>query len=258
MIKKFNNFILEGVYKDEFLRLYQLAPENLKREIDNTKESKQNKYWHPEGDTFIHTRLVTNRLANCYNDINLNLSGLFHDLGKFETTYFDEKKEDWTSPGHEEISIKILYKYKDWVKEMNGDINIIDFIISNHMRYKYLDEMRLSEQIKLIEHPYFELLKKFSTADYGGTNLECKQIPTHKDIIDKIEKYKTLEKENKIISNKFNGKIIMDKYPRLKGIILGKTINNFKNSFDDFRYYALNNTSKKIMEDFDKFIKIKD
>lgn len=254
MIKKFNNFILEMAYKDEFLRLYELAPEGLKKEIDNTKEALQNKYWHPEGDTFVHIRLVTNRLANCYNDINLTLSGLFHDLGKYETTYFDDKKQDWTAPGHEEISVRILNKYKDWVKKMGGDIDIIEFVVYNHMRYKYLEEMRLPQQIKLLEHPYFDYLKKFSTADYGGIDLVCKSIPSHKDIKDKINKYQEIEKENKIISSKFNGRIVMDKYPHLRGENLGKAITNFKNSFDDFREYALKNDSQKILDDFDIFL----
>ena len=254
MIKKFNKFLLEKAYKDEFQRLYDLAPENLKNDIDNTKKALQNKYWHPEGDTFIHTRLVTNRLANCYNDINLTLSGLFHDLGKFKTTYFDDKKQDWTAPGHEEISLKILLKHKDWVKEMGGDINIIYFIIQNHMRYKYLDEMRFSEKVKLFEHPYFEYLKKFSSADYGGIGLICKDLPDFKNIENKIKQHKLKEKEDKIISNKFNGRLIMDKYPHLKGPLLGKVINDFKNSFDDFRTFALNNSSDKIFNEFDIFL----
>ena len=254
MIKRFNNFVLEKAYKDEFLRLYELAPEGLKKEIEKTKEALQNKQWHPEGDTFVHTRLVTNRLANCYNDINLNLAGLFHDLGKFQTTYFDEKKQDWTAPGHEEVSLEILKRYSNWIKEMGGDVDIIYYIIDNHMRYKYLDEMRLSEQIKLFEHPYFEYLKKFSTADYGGIGLVCKDIPSHKDILDKIRKHKKREKEDKIIASKFNGRIIMDKYPELRGPALGKAINDFKNSFDDFRKFALENSSEKIMKKFDNFI----
>ena len=254
MITKFIKYINEGVYIDQFKLLYDNAPSLLKEEVDKTKKVEQSLYWHPEGNTYIHIQLVTNRLHNCYNDINLTLSGFFHDLGKTYTTYFDDKKQSWSAPGHEDISVKILNKYSNWIKKMGGDINIIEYVIQNHMRYKHIDEMRLNIQKNLINHKYFKYLEKFSTADYGGSELECKPIKDISDIKNNIKENEIKEKENKIISDKFNGRIIMSKYPQLKGKELGNTINNFKKYIGDFRKYALFNTSDKILNDFDKFI----
>lgn len=254
MITEFNNYINKGVYVDMFEVLYNNAPLLLKKEVDKAKNIKQNPYWHPEGNTYIHIKIVTNRLHNCYNDINLTLSGFFHDLGKTHTTYFDDKKQSWTAPGHENISVNILNKYSDWVKEMGGNINIIEFVVQNHMRYKHIDDMRLDLQKDIINNSYFKYLQKFSSADYGGDNLECNPIKDISEIIKKIKINNLKEKENKIISDKFNGRIIMSKYPHLKGKLLGDTINNFKKYIGDFRSYALKNNSDKILSDFNKFM----
>jgi hypothetical protein len=255
MIINFSSYINESVYKDEFLRLYNLAPQSLKDEVNKTKDVKQSIKWHPEGDAFTHIRLVTNRLANCFNDINLTISGFFHDLGKTYMTSFSQEKNDWTARGHEDVSVEILDRYQDWVKEQGGNLDIIRYIVANHMRYKFLDEMGIQSQIKFLGEPYFSYVEKFNTADYGGNDLNCKQVPENKELTDKIEKYYEIERENKIISNRFNGTMVMNKYPHLKGPKLGKVLGDFKKSFDDFRSYVLNNSSEKIMKSFDEFMK---
>lgn len=254
MIIKFNQYINESVYVDKFLQLYDLASDELKDEIDKTKNLEQNPFWHPEIYVYTHIRLVTNRLENCYHDINLTLSGFFHDLGKTYTTYFNDKKGSWSSGGHEDVSVKIVHEYEDWIKEMGGDLNIIEFTVANHMRYKEIDKMRISEQKWLISHELFPYVQKFATADYGGHDLICKPIEKHIDILKKIEDVEMKENRKKEISNKFNGRMVMDKYPQLKGPLLGITLNNFKNTFDNFDDYVLSHTTEEIMDNFDNFM----
>lgn len=254
MVKKYNEYINESIYKDEFSILYNKAPQKLKDLIDLTETIEQNPKWHSEDNVYIHTRLVTNRLSNCYNDNDLNLSGLFHDLGKIEKTKYDIEKETFTAHEHELSSVDIVNDFKDWIKEMGGNIDKIKYIVANHMRYKFLDEMRIREQIRFMGDDYFTDLEKFSTADYGGTELDCKPIPVNKDIKDKINIFLKKEEENKIISSKFNGRMVMDKYPELKDKELGDVLNGFKNEFDDFKRYVLNTSTEDIMNDFDNFI----
>lgn len=254
MLKRFNDYIKESAYIDEFTIMYNKAPDELKDLINQTKNIEQNPIWHPEGNVYIHTKLVTNRLANCYNDIDLILSGIFHDLGKIEKTKFDEDKQSYTAYDHELSSYDILDDFKDWIEDMGGNFKKIKFIVLNHMRYKFLDEMRIREQIKFMNDPYFSDVEKFSTADYGGDGLECEPIPDNKEIKDKIKDFLKEEEENRIISSKFNGRMIMDEYPELKGKDLGNAINGFKNQSDDFRWYALNTDKEQIMKDFDIFI----
>ena len=249
----YNGFVNESSYVDEFQILYDKAPDKLKEEIDATKHIEQSPKWHPEGDVYIHTRLVTNRLHNCYHDINLTLSGLLHDLGKVRTTIWDDDKETWTAHGHEDDSAKIANTYKNWIIKMGGDPKIVDFIIQNHMRIKYLDEFRLQEKIRFINLPLFPYVHKFATADYGGTGLECKPLMDLTEIEKEVSEFNKKEEENRIISSKFNGRILMDLYPELMGKKLGDAITGFKKHIGDFREYALSTDKDKILKDFDVF-----
>lgn len=252
-IKKYNNFINESSYINEFKILYDNAPDKLKDIVDATKLIEQNPIWHPEGNVYNHTKIVTNRLHNKYNDINITLSGFFHDLGKIGTTKWDKDKKTWTAHGHEIESVDIIEKYKDWILKMGGNIKIIEFIVNNHMRIKYLDEFRLQEKIKFLNEPFFEYVRKFTSADYGGTDLNCEPLLDLSSLEKEISEYNKREEERKIISSKFNGKMVMDKYPELKGKELGDILGKFKEDFDDFSWYVLNTPTYDIMKRFDEF-----
>lgn len=227
--------------------LYILAPIELRKIVDNTRLIEQDPIWHPENFVYKHIKLVTNRLHNSYNDINLDLCGFFHDLGKAETTKWDIFKQSWTAPGHEDVSSKIVIEFKDWIIQM----------VQNHMRFKYLNEIRLPNKIKFIDHPYFDYLLKFNSADFGGCSLNTQELMDTTNIKKQIDDYKKTIEENKIISSRFNGNMIMVKYPNLKDKELGNTINNFKKYISDtymnFRQYVLSNVN--VMQEFDKFMK---
>ena len=255
MINKYNKFLNENTYKDEFLRLYNLATDSLKKLVDDTKEVQQGVDWHPEGVTYIHIRLVTNRLENTYHNINLNLAGFFHDLGKTSVTK-PNGRGGFSAHGHEDESVKIVEEYKDWIIEQGGAIDIVKYVVANHMRYKYIDEMRLQEVMRFMDEPYFHYVEKFATADIGGADLNCVEILDYKEIKQKIHEFEKKEKENKIISKKFNAGMIMDKYPELRKEKLGRALAGFKKRHEDFRSFVLNNRTEDILKDFDDYMMI--
>lgn len=230
MVTKFSeyNIIKESTHIDYFDVLYDSAPKELQEIIDSTKGVQQNPMWHAEGDCYIHIKLVTNRLHNCYNNIDLDLSGFFHDLGKVETTKWIEEKQSWGAFGHEDISSKILDNFKSWVEKLGGNFDKIKFIVDNHMRIKYLNDFKLKNKIGLFSSPYFYDLLKFNSADYGGFGSGCKQILDVKDLEEDISEFERKQEENKLVSDKFNGNIIMSMYPELKGTELGKRLVGFK------------------------------
>lgn len=174
-----------------FDTLYGAAPFRLKALIGSTKRIQQNPIWHPEIFVFNHINYVTTRLFLKYNDINLTLAGLFHDLGKIDTTKWDEDRKTWTAHDHETYSVKYVDQYSWWINNRGGDVDIIKYIVKNHMRIKYFDSMKRGKKIQLFEHPYFDLLLKFNSADYGGDGLDCKEI-----IYPVIKNYKKRTKRN--------------------------------------------------------------
>ena len=59
--------------------------------------------------------------------------------------------------------------------------------------------------------------------------------------------------EDDLIKSKFNGKIVMELFPDLKGKELGDTMSGFKDSIDSksgWRNYALRSSKGSILKDF--------
>ena len=83
----------------------QLFPE-LKALIDVPQDPE----WHPEGDVFVHTRLVIDRARELIDDLSypkqvtVMLAALAHDFGKPATTEFIDNR--MRSRGHEEAGIE--------------------------------------------------------------------------------------------------------------------------------------------------------
>lgn len=170
-----------------FKELYNKAPYTLKGIINQTREFEQNPIYHKEGNVYTHTEIVTNRLV-VYNDINLSLAGLFHDLGKIDTTVYDNNKSTWVAHNHENYSVKYVDEYSDWIKQMGGNSELIKDIVLNHMRIKFIDDMKYSKKAKLVSNPNFEYFRKFQSADYGGFEENCKPLIDVKLIQSKIKK----------------------------------------------------------------------
>jgi len=73
------------------------------------------------------------------------------------------------------------------------------------------------------------------------------------DLQEKLDTIISKYKLNKVVSEKFNGDILMLNFPDLKGKELGNCIHNFKSNFTDineYKQYILDNNIKKIIEKF--------
>lgn len=80
-------------------------------ELDAMSDTPQDPEWHPEGDVWIHTKMVTDRAAEITHDMPdemkevVRYAALMHDIAKPGTTYTDENGRV-RSPGHEEAGGK--------------------------------------------------------------------------------------------------------------------------------------------------------
>jgi len=90
----------------------QLFPE-IKALIDVPQDPE----WHPEGDVFVHTRLVIDRARELIDDlpyakqVTVMLSALAHDFGKPATTEFIDGR--LRSRGHEEAGVAPTLSFLD-------------------------------------------------------------------------------------------------------------------------------------------------
>lgn len=97
--------------------------------------------WHPEGNTLNHTAFVW---ASLREHTHLQWVALFHDLGKIDTTIFNDKGNGTikiTSYNHEELSLQYIDKFVDIIPS-DIDIQWLKKMVKNHMKIKLMDKMR--------------------------------------------------------------------------------------------------------------------
>ena len=150
-----------------YTELYNQAPEVIKMIIDESKNTLQSKNWHPEGPVDIHMRIVYNR-ARKSGDLNQAIAAFFHDLGKVETTRFISGK--WSAHGHENVSARLVERYRSWIENLGADFDIVYYIVAKHMKVKHIHEMRPSKREAFRQEKYFDLVNKFSDFDNMQTD----------------------------------------------------------------------------------------
>jgi len=146
-----------------FDEMYKIVPQEIKELLDKCSNTPQNPECHPEGNVLNHIKIVYER-AKKTGDLNLVIIAIFHDLGKVDTTK-KNKKGIWTSYGHEFISSEIVTKYKDWITSIGADYNIVKETVENHMRIKFIDNMRPIKQKILRSLKSYKYLLAFSRID---------------------------------------------------------------------------------------------
>lgn len=149
--------------KYRFNDLCNQCPEELQKRIEGLKFVEQRPDFHPEGNVWIHTQIVVNRLVR-YRDQTLSWAALFHDIGKDVAT----KKNDEgliRAIGHEDVSAELVWEYRDFLAQVVPDVKKVEEIVKNHMRIKLFDQMRLSKQMEMRRLSTFGLLQVFCLAD---------------------------------------------------------------------------------------------
>lgn len=167
------------------------------------------------------------------------------------------------SRNQEKIFEFLGYDYEHYQKGFDTLHEIFDWCINskyfNDKGFQFENLTHVDRKRNLKRSTYNEFLE-YVEKNYIGTNYEFKRKSEYLEQIDlffpesklleQFEELKQKDEENKIISEKFNGKLIME-VCQLRGKELGDAITNFKKSFNDnWREYALKIDSKQILTDF--------
>ena len=112
--------------------------------------------FHPEGDVWIHTRLMLDKLpAGCSHTLAWGV--LLHDVGKPPTFKQPISPDDRIRfDGHVEIGVRMAEEICHRLRFSNDDTQQILALVANHMRFKDAVEMRLSTLKRLVRQPRFE------------------------------------------------------------------------------------------------------
>ena len=107
---------------------------------------------HPEGDVWVHTRLLLTHLKN--PSPVLALSALLHDIGKPRTSR-TEPSGRIRFFGHEGVGARMAEEILRRLRFSNDDTTAICACIANHMAFKDAPQMRVSTLKRLLARPTF-------------------------------------------------------------------------------------------------------
>jgi len=158
--------------------------EKLFPEIGSLIDVPQDPEWHPEGDVFVHTKLVVDRARERIDDlpyakqVTVMLAALTHDFGKPPTTEFVDGR--WRSRGHEEGGVEPTVSFLDRlnIHTLDGyDVRSqVIAIVREHLKpgefYKKRDVIGDGAFRRLARRCELDLLYRVARADSLGRNAE--------------------------------------------------------------------------------------
>jgi poly(A) polymerase len=122
-------------------------------EISAMKGVEQPPQFHPEGDVFVHTLLLLEKLeAGCSK--TLAWGALLHDVGKPPT--FRVAPDRIRFDGHVEVGVKMAAEICRRLRFSNDETDQILALIDNHMRFGDVERMKESTLKKLLRLPSFD------------------------------------------------------------------------------------------------------
>ncbi len=117
--------------------------------------------YHPEGDVWVHTMLLLERLEPGCSP-SLAWGALLHDIGKPATFQIDRSaigtggKERIRFNGHVEVGLRVAEEILRRLRFSNEDTEQIIALVRNHMRFGDVLEMRESTLKRFLRLPNFD------------------------------------------------------------------------------------------------------
>jgi len=126
------------------------------RDIARMKGVEQPPQFHPEGDVWIHTRMMLEKLApRCSPTLAWGV--LLHDVGKPPT--FAPAKGPGTRirfDGHVEVGARMAEHICRNLRFSNEDVEQVVSLVANHLRFKDVRDMRTATLKRFVRLPHFE------------------------------------------------------------------------------------------------------
>ena len=122
-------------------------------EISAMKGVEQPPQYHPEGDVFVHTLLLLDKLS-AGSSKTLAWGALLHDVGKPPT--FRVAPDRIRFDGHVEIGVKMAAEICRRLRFSNDETDQILALVDNHMRFGHVLRMKESTLKKFLRLPGFD------------------------------------------------------------------------------------------------------
>ena len=226
--------------------------EKILPEVARLKGCEQSPSYHSEGDAFVHTMLVMKNLEKLSLEpeieeivptvpLSVKLAACFHDLGKPDTVFRDERGLHFYD--HENLSTTITQQICSRLKlHMEKDLSeTVSWLVQNHMRVINFDEMGLGKQKQLARDQRFPLLLLLSYADASSSlrpdgSVEVGYVKNALAKIHEVEEETVAGKPPVIITGNEIINIINNTLPNFdykrQGTLIGKIKNEINDLYD--------------------------
>jgi len=145
--------------------LQELLPE-----ISAMKGVPQPPEFHPEGDVWIHTRLMLEGLGPGASP-TLAWGVLLHDVGKPPTFRpASETGDRIRFDSHVEVGVSMAGEICKRLKFSNDDTEQIQALVANHMKFKDVAQMRKSTLKRFVRQPRFDEHLELHRLDCGASH----------------------------------------------------------------------------------------
>jgi poly(A) polymerase len=121
-------------------------------EIEALKGCEQPPQFHPEGDVWVHTRLMLSLLPKEVS-LPLVLAVLFHDIAKPATFSYDENAKRIRFSGHEKLGAEMTESILSRLRFSRKTIDETVEAVANHMAFKDVQQMRLARLKRFLARP---------------------------------------------------------------------------------------------------------
>ena len=122
-------------------------------EIEAMKGVQQPPEFHPEGDVFIHTRMLMDQLDHPSGV--LAFGALLHDVGKPDT--FSDEGDRIHFYNHPKVGSDIAQKILSRLRFSNREITHIRSCVENHMKFANVQEMRIGKLKQFLARENFQV-----------------------------------------------------------------------------------------------------
>ena len=125
--------------------------------------------FHPEGDVFTHTRIMLEMLGD-HPPLELCLAVLLHDIAKPPTRTFDPEAGRIRFNGHDALGATMAEEILRRLRYPNDVIESVSFMVSRHMQFMNVRQMKVSKLKRFMAAPTFPLEIELHRVDCGSSN----------------------------------------------------------------------------------------
>ncbi|MFY9987520.1 MAG: CCA tRNA nucleotidyltransferase [Chthoniobacterales bacterium] len=143
--------------------------QNILPEVNRTHGCEQPPQFHPEGDVYVHTRLMLSLLPADASPL-LALSVLLHDIGKPVTYSFDEVDQRIRFNGHDQVGADMAVEIMTRLRFSNEEIETVVEAIRHHMVFKDTPNMRPAKLRRFMGRQNFPLELELHRVDCLGSH----------------------------------------------------------------------------------------